>query len=34
MVSTNCVIFPESMEDILVNPGDICFGSMSWNPSL
>jgi hypothetical protein len=29
MASTNCVIFPESMADILANPIDICFGSMS-----
>jgi hypothetical protein len=28
MVSTNNVIFPESMADILANPVDICFGSM------
>jgi hypothetical protein len=28
MASTNGVIFPESMADILVNPVDICFGSM------
>jgi hypothetical protein len=28
MASTNDVIFPESMEDILANPVDICFGSM------
>jgi hypothetical protein len=28
MASTNGVIFPESMEDILANPVDICFGSM------
>jgi hypothetical protein len=28
MASTNNVIFPESMADILVNPVDICFGSM------
>jgi hypothetical protein len=26
--STNGVIFPESMADILANPVDICFGSM------
>jgi hypothetical protein len=29
MASTNRVIFPESMADILANPVDICFGSMS-----
>jgi hypothetical protein len=29
MASTNCVIFPESMADILTNPIDICFGSMA-----
>jgi hypothetical protein len=28
MASTNGVIFPESMVDILANPIDICFGSM------
>jgi hypothetical protein len=28
MASTNGVIFPESMVDILANPVDICFGSM------
>jgi hypothetical protein len=28
MASTNGVIFPESMTDILANPVDICFGSM------
>jgi hypothetical protein len=28
MVSTNDVIFPESMADFLTNPVDICFGSM------
>jgi hypothetical protein len=28
MTSTNDVIFPESMTDILANPVDICFGSM------
>jgi hypothetical protein len=28
MSSTNGVIFPESMADILANPFDICFGSM------
>jgi hypothetical protein len=28
MASTNSVIFPESMADILANPVDICFGSM------
>jgi hypothetical protein len=28
MASTNDIIFPESMEDILANPVDICFGSM------
>jgi hypothetical protein len=36
MASTNCVIFPESMVDILANPVDICFGSMpatSTNPA-
>jgi hypothetical protein len=26
--STDNVIFPESMADILANPVDICFGSM------
>jgi hypothetical protein len=29
MASTNDVVFPESMENILANPVDICFGSMS-----
>jgi hypothetical protein len=29
MASTNGVIFPESMVDILANPVDIFFGSMS-----
>jgi hypothetical protein len=29
MASTNDVIFPESMADILTNPIDICFSSMS-----
>jgi hypothetical protein len=29
MASTNNVIFPESMADILANPVDICFDSMS-----
>jgi hypothetical protein len=29
MASTNDVIFSESMVDILANPVDICFGSMS-----
>jgi hypothetical protein len=29
MASTNGVIFPESMADLLANPVDICFGSMS-----
>jgi hypothetical protein len=29
MASTNNVIFPESMENILANPVDICFASMS-----
>jgi hypothetical protein len=29
MGSTNNVIFPESMADILGNPVDICFGSLS-----
>jgi hypothetical protein len=29
MASTNDVIFPESMEDILANPVGIYFGSMS-----
>jgi hypothetical protein len=29
MASTNDVIFPESMVDILANPINICFGSMS-----
>jgi hypothetical protein len=28
MASTNDVIFPESMADILANPVNICFGSM------
>jgi hypothetical protein len=28
MASTNSVIFPECMADILTNPVDICFGSM------
>jgi hypothetical protein len=28
MASTNGVIFPESMADILANPVDIYFGSM------
>jgi hypothetical protein len=28
MASTNGVIFPKSMADILANPVDICFGSM------
>jgi hypothetical protein len=28
MASTNSVIFPESMADILANPVDICFGSI------
>jgi hypothetical protein len=28
VASTNDVIFPESMADILANPVDICFGSM------
>jgi hypothetical protein len=28
MGSTNGVIFPESMADILANPVNICFGSM------
>jgi hypothetical protein len=28
MASTNGIIFSESMEDILANPVDICFGSM------
>jgi hypothetical protein len=28
MASTNGVIFPESMADILATPVDICFGSM------
>jgi hypothetical protein len=28
MASTNGVIFPESIADILANPIDICFGSM------
>jgi hypothetical protein len=28
MASTNGVIFPESMADILANPIDICFGLM------
>jgi hypothetical protein len=29
MISSNDVIFLESMADILTNPIDICFGSMS-----
>jgi hypothetical protein len=29
MAPTNDVIFPERMADILANPVDICFGSMS-----
>jgi hypothetical protein len=29
MASTNGVIFPESMSDILASPVDICFGSMT-----
>jgi hypothetical protein len=29
MASTNDVIFPESMADILTNTVDICFGSMT-----
>jgi hypothetical protein len=29
MAPTNDVIFPESMADILANPVDICFCSMS-----
>jgi hypothetical protein len=28
MASTNGIIFPKSMADILANPVDICFGSM------
>jgi hypothetical protein len=28
MASTNGIIFPESMADIISNPVDICFGSM------
>jgi hypothetical protein len=28
MASTNDVIFPESMADILTNPVNICFGSL------
>jgi hypothetical protein len=28
MASTNGVVFPESMSDILANPVDICFGSI------
>jgi hypothetical protein len=28
MASTNDVIFPESIADILANPVDTCFGSM------
>jgi hypothetical protein len=27
MASTNIVIFPESIADIIANPVDICFGS-------
>jgi hypothetical protein len=34
MASTNGVIFPESMEDILANPVDICFGSMPATSAL
>jgi hypothetical protein len=33
MASTNGVIFPESMEDFLTNPIDICFGSMPVTPT-
>jgi hypothetical protein len=33
MASTNGVIFPESMADILANPVDICFGSMPVKPT-
>jgi hypothetical protein len=29
MALTNSVIFPKSMADILANPVDICFGSMT-----
>jgi hypothetical protein len=29
LASTNGIIFPESMADILTNPVDIFFGSMS-----
>jgi hypothetical protein len=28
MASTNGVVFPERMEDILANPVYLCFGSM------
>jgi hypothetical protein len=28
MASSNSIIFPESMADILANPVDICSGSM------
>jgi hypothetical protein len=34
MVSTNGVIFPESMVDILANPVDIYFGLCQRNPPL
>jgi hypothetical protein len=33
MASTNGVIFPESMADILANLVDICFGSMPVKPT-
>jgi hypothetical protein len=33
MASTNGVIFPKSMADILANPVDICFGSMPATPT-
>jgi hypothetical protein len=33
MASTNGVVFPESMADILANPVDICFGSMLATPT-
>jgi hypothetical protein len=33
MASTNGIIFPESMADILANPVDICFGSMPATPT-
>jgi hypothetical protein len=33
MASTNGVILPESREDFLVNPVDICFGSKPATPT-